>query len=50
MSHWDKLLKNRNFFKGKVKGVLIPNDILVDIDYEHDLQMAEILYQNIISK
>jgi CMP-N-acetylneuraminic acid synthetase len=49
ISHWDTLLENQNFFKGNVNGVLIPNDILVDIDYEHDLQMAEILYQNIIS-
>ena len=50
MSHRNKLLENRNFFRGIVKGVLIPNDILVDIDYEHDLQMAEMMYQNIISK
>jgi CMP-N,N'-diacetyllegionaminic acid synthase len=50
ISHWDKLLENKNFFKGNVKGVVIPNDLLVDIDYEHDLQMAELLYQNVISK
>ena len=50
ISHWNKLLKSRNFFKGNVKGVVIPNDILVDIDYEDDLQMAEMLYQNVISK
>lgn len=50
MSHWDKLLENRNFFKGNVKGVLIPNNLLVDIDYEHDLQMAELLYTNFLSK
>jgi N-acylneuraminate cytidylyltransferase len=50
ISHWDKLLENQNFFKGNVNGVLIPNNILVDIDYEHDLQMAELLYQEVISK
>jgi CMP-N-acetylneuraminic acid synthetase len=50
ISHWDKLLENKNFFKGNVNGILIPSDILVDIDYEHDLQMAELLYQQVISK
>ncbi len=50
ISHWDKLLESRNFFKGNVKGVLIPNDLLVDIDYEHDLQMAELIYQNVLCK
>ncbi len=49
MSYWNKLKINRNFFKGNVKGVVIPNDILVDIDYEHDLQMAEILYNTVLS-
>ena len=47
---WDTLLQNRNFFKGNVKGVLVPTDDLVDIDYEIDLQMAEILYREVISK
>lgn len=48
MSYWNNLLEKRNFFKGNVKGVLIPNDILVDIDYEHDLYMAELLYNQVI--
>ena len=50
ISHWDKLLEHKNFFKGNVKGVEISNKLLVDIDYEHDLQMAELLYQQVISK
>lgn len=50
ISHWDKLLSNKNFFKGNVKGVVIPNQILVDIDYEHDLRMAEILWNEVLSK
>lgn len=50
MSHWDRLKDNKNFFKGKVKGVTIPNELLVDIDYAHDLKMAEILYNEVISK
>lgn len=49
ISHWNKLLEHKNFFKGNVKGVEIPNNLLVDIDYEHDLQMAELLYQQVIS-
>ena len=50
ISHWNKLLEHKNFFKGNVKGVEISNKLLVDIDYEHDLQMAELLYQQVISK
>ena len=50
MSHWDTLQENKNFFKGNVKGILIPNELLVDIDYEHDLNMAEILWTEILSK
>ena len=41
ISHWDKMLKNKNFFIGNVKGVEIPSRLLVDIDYEHDLLKAE---------
>jgi len=45
------LLKQKNFFKGNnIKSVLIPNDLLVDIDYERDIHYAEYLYQNYISK
>jgi len=50
ISHWDKLLESRNFFKGNVKGILIHNDLLVDIYYEHDLQMEELIYQNVLCK
>jgi len=46
ISKWDNLLNNKNFFKGNVKGVEIPNDILVDIDYESDLKKAEFMIQN----
>lgn len=50
ISHWDKLKENKNFFKGNVKGILIPNDLLVDIDYPHDLKMAELLWNEVLSK
>lgn len=46
ISKWDNLLNNKNFFKGNVKGVEIPNDIIVDIDYESDLKKAEFMIQN----
>ena len=48
MSHWNNLKENKNFFKGNVKGVEIPNELLVDIDYEHDLKKAEFMINNII--
>jgi CMP-N,N'-diacetyllegionaminic acid synthase len=50
ISHWDKIKENKNFFKGNVKGVLIPNDILVDIDYAHDFKMAEIMWREVLNK
>ena len=43
MTKWDNLLKNKNFFIGNVKGVLIPNEDLVDIDYEKDLKIANLM-------
>lgn len=46
ISHWDNLIENQNFFKGNVKGVEIPNELLVDIDYEHDLKKAEFMITN----
>lgn len=46
ISKWDNLLEQKNFFKGNVKGVEIPNDLLVDIDYESDLKKAEYMVQN----
>lgn len=46
MSKWDNLLHERNFFKGSVKGVEIPHERLVDIDYEYDLKKAEFMLSN----
>jgi len=43
MSHWDTLQQNKNFFIGDVKSVVIPNEDLVDIDYERDLKYANFL-------
>ena len=44
------MLEQKNFFKGNVKGVEISNELLVDIDYEYDLEKAEMIYKNRISK
>jgi len=41
MTSRENLLEHRNFFKGNVYGVLIPNEDIVDIDYEEDLIAAE---------
>ena len=41
MGWWNKIIKNRNFFVGDVKGVMIPQDRSVDINDIFDIQYAE---------
>ena len=41
MGHWSKILENRNFFKGNVKGVVIPPERAVDINDIVDIRYAE---------
>jgi CMP-N-acetylneuraminic acid synthetase len=41
MSWWDNLVKNRNFFKGNIKGVIIPLGRSIDIDTSSDIFYAE---------
>ena len=41
MGMWDSILKNQNFFKGNVKGVVIPNNLAADINDIYDIQLAE---------
>ena len=43
MGYWDSIMKNRNFFKGDVRGVLIPPENSVDINTITDIQLAEAL-------
>ena len=38
---WDKILTYRNFFKGNVKGVMIPAERSVDINSKADIDYAE---------
>ena len=38
---WDKILTYRNFFKGNVKGVMIPAERSVDINNKADIDYAE---------
>ena len=44
MAKWNKLLQNKNFFKGNVKGILIPRERSIDIDDIHDIELAEQLW------
>jgi CMP-N-acetylneuraminic acid synthetase len=41
MSRWDNLLKHKNFFKGRVKGVIMPPERSIDIDTIEDINHAE---------
>ena len=41
MSRWDNILENKNFFKGDVKGIVIPRERSVDIDDKFDMFIAE---------
>lgn len=41
MGHWDRILKNQNFFTGKIKSVLTPDERAVDIDNILDIKYAE---------
>lgn len=43
MGRWDKILQNKNFFKGNVKGVIIPAERSVDINNIQDIKFAESL-------
>tara|TARA_R110001592_G_scaffold5488_4_gene30222 strand:+ start:1898 stop:2566 length:669 start_codon:yes stop_codon:yes gene_type:complete len=45
MAKWDKLKETGNFFKGDVRGVIIPKDRSVDINDIHDIRLAEALIQ-----
>lgn len=40
---WDKILEHKNFFKGNVKGVVIPPERSVDINTFQDIKYAEVL-------
>ena len=48
MAKWDHLLEHKNFFKGDVKCVDIPQKYLVDIDTKEDLDKAEYMVKNMI--
>jgi len=39
--HWDGIIEKQNFFKGNVKGVLIPSERSVDINNKSDIEYAE---------
>ena len=41
MGKWNKILEDRNFFKGNTKGVIIPPERSVDINNVSDIHFAE---------
>ena len=41
MGKWNHILTSKNFFKGNVKGVIIPKERSIDIDDIHDMNVAE---------
>jgi CMP-N,N'-diacetyllegionaminic acid synthase len=41
MSKWGHIVENRNFFRGNVKGVLMPKNRSVDINTVEDIKYAE---------
>ena len=49
ISWWEKLKKDKNYFKGRVRGHIMPRAYSVDIDNKSELLYAEILLkQNLI--
>lgn len=46
MGWWNKILENRNFFKGNVKGVIIPAERSVDINDMRDIKYAEGIHEH----
>ena len=41
ISWWNNIIKNKNFFKGNVRGVVMPKERSVDIDDKFDMFIAE---------
>ena len=48
MSWWDRLLENRNFFVGNIKGHEMPSERCVDIDSLMDIQHAETVMKGLL--
>ena len=45
MGKWNKILENKNFFKGNVKGVMIPAERSIDINILEDVKYAEAILE-----
>ena len=45
MGKWDHILTNKNFFRGNVKGVVIPKERSVDINDIYDIRLAEAILE-----
>ena len=47
MGKWKNIVENKNFFKGNVKGVIIPPERSVDINNIQDMKLAESMLEKI---
>ena len=47
MGWWDKVIQNKNFFKGNVRGVVIPKERSIDINDISDMEYAESVLRGI---
>ena len=47
MGWWTNIIENKNFFKGNVKGVIIPEERSVDINTINDMRFAETLLEDL---
>tara|TARA_B100000131_G_C18078201_1_gene597199 strand:- start:916 stop:1611 length:696 start_codon:yes stop_codon:yes gene_type:complete len=43
MGYWETIMHNKNFFKDKAKGIIIPHRNSIDINTKEDIQLAESL-------
>ena len=50
MGWWDKIVSDRNFFKGDTKGVIIPASRSIDINTSDDIVYAESMLNPIFDK
>jgi N-acylneuraminate cytidylyltransferase len=43
MGYWSSIMRDKNFFKGNTRGVIIPTENSIDINTKTDMELAEAL-------
>lgn len=43
MGYWSSIIRDKNFFKGNTRGVIIPTENSIDINTKTDMELAEAL-------